>query len=125
MGTLIRHIHVNIAPNGNDTWGTTKFVLVIDFQNPNSTQTISWDGFRLSEDKRDIDFYFKYDGKNLVPSINLITGLKLSIHEIFFLIFPLRSAFFLLGQQCIHTVKDSSMVVSGSSSGSGMICFMN
>jgi hypothetical protein len=64
------HIHVNIAPNGNDTWGTTKFVLVMDFRpaggGSNFSQRISWDGFRLSQDKRDIDFYFMSDGKNLV-----------------------------------------------------------
>ena len=59
-------IHINIAPNGNDTWGVTKFVLTIDFQNPALTQTITWDGFGLTQDKRDVDLVFKYDGKNLV-----------------------------------------------------------
>jgi hypothetical protein len=38
----------------------------LDFLNPNSAQKISWQGFRLSQDKRDIDLYFMYDGKNLV-----------------------------------------------------------
>jgi hypothetical protein len=59
-------IHINIAPNGNDTWGITKFVLAIDFQNPSLSQRITWPAFDLSQDKRDIDLYFMYDGKNLV-----------------------------------------------------------
>ncbi len=60
------HIHINIAPNGNDTWGIAKFVLAIDFQNPTISQRITWPGFLMSQDKRDIDLYFMYDGKNLV-----------------------------------------------------------
>jgi hypothetical protein len=60
-------IHINIAPNGNDTWGITNFVLAIDFQNPSISQRIAWSsGFEMTQDKRDIDLYFKYDGKNLV-----------------------------------------------------------
>jgi hypothetical protein len=60
------HLHINIAPNGNDTWGITSFVLAIDFQNPTIAQRITWPGFIMSQDKRDIDLYFMYDGKNLV-----------------------------------------------------------
>ncbi len=60
------HLHINIAPNGNDTWGITQFTLALDFLNPNSAQKITWQGFTLSQDKRDIDLYFMYDGKNLV-----------------------------------------------------------
>ena len=60
------HIHINIAPNGNDTWQIGAFTLALDFQNPSLSQKLSWPGFILSQDKRDIDLYFLWDGKNLV-----------------------------------------------------------
>jgi hypothetical protein len=62
------HLHINIAPNGNDTWDIDNFKLTIDFLNPKITKTIEWKrGISLSQDKRDIDLYFVYDGKNFVP----------------------------------------------------------
>jgi hypothetical protein len=60
------HIHINIAPNGNDTWQIAGFTLALDFQNPSLSQKLSWPTFILSQDKRDIDLYFLWDGKNLV-----------------------------------------------------------
>ena len=60
------HIHINIAPNGNDTWSITNFTLTLDFINPNITQKLTWTNIELSQDKRDIDLSFYYDGKNLV-----------------------------------------------------------
>jgi hypothetical protein len=60
------HLHINIAPNGNDTWGITRFVLALDFQNPSLSQKITWPGFTLTQDTRDIDLYFLWDGRNLV-----------------------------------------------------------
>jgi len=60
------HIHINIAPNGNDTWQISSFTLALDFQNPSLSQKLSWSNITLSQDKRDIDLYFLWDGKNLV-----------------------------------------------------------
>jgi hypothetical protein len=60
------HIHINIAPNGNDTWQISSFTLALDFQNPSLSQKLAWSMITLSQDKRDIDLYFLYDGKNLV-----------------------------------------------------------
>ena len=60
-------IHINIAPNGNDTWQISSFTLALDFQNPSLSQKISWSNITLSQDKRDIDLYFLWDGKNFVP----------------------------------------------------------
>lgn len=60
------HLHINIAPNGNDTWQISAFTLALDFQNPSLSQKISWSNITLSQDKRDIDLYFLWDGKNLV-----------------------------------------------------------
>jgi hypothetical protein len=60
------HLHINIAPNGNDTWHITDFKLELNFLNPNLKKTVKWGSITLSQDKRDIDLYFYYDGKNLV-----------------------------------------------------------
>jgi len=58
------HLHINIAPNGNDTWGISKFTLTFDFLNPKCSQVVSWTYINLSQDHRDADLYFTYDGKN-------------------------------------------------------------
>jgi hypothetical protein len=60
------HIHINIAPNGNDTWQIATFVLALDFQNPSLSQKLTWSMITLSQDKRDVDLYYLWDGKNLV-----------------------------------------------------------
>ncbi|MFI5186171.1 MAG: hypothetical protein ACHQF0_05570 [Chitinophagales bacterium] len=61
------HLHINIAPNGNDTWVITYFTLTLDFSNPKFTQTIKFYPESLTQDHRDDDLYFVYDGKDLVP----------------------------------------------------------
>ena len=61
------HVHINIAPNGNDQWGIAQFILTFDFTNPNYTKQVSWQNLSLSQDHRDIDLYFIYDGQNFVP----------------------------------------------------------
>lgn len=61
------HVHINIAPNGNDTWGITNFTLTLDFVNPKLSQAITWQNIILSQDHRDADLYFIYDGQNFVP----------------------------------------------------------
>ncbi len=60
-------LHINIAPNGHDTWNISQFVIVLDFQNPRIAQRINWNNISLSQDKRDIDLSFYYDGKNFRP----------------------------------------------------------
>ncbi len=60
-------IHVNIAPNGHDTWDFEKLALTFDFINPNFTLKISLAPGVLSQDHRDADLYFYYDGNNFVP----------------------------------------------------------
>lgn len=61
------HIHINIAPKGNDEWRMDNFSITLDFLNPKTSQTITWYGLALTQDKRDADLYFYYDGKNFVP----------------------------------------------------------
>jgi len=61
------HLHINIAPNGNDRWGISQFTLTLDFINPKCSQVISWPLIILSQDHRDADLYFIYDGQNFVP----------------------------------------------------------
>jgi hypothetical protein len=61
------HVHINIAPIGNDTWEIDQFTLTLDFVNPKLSQTITWPGIMLSQDHRDADLYFIYDGQNFVP----------------------------------------------------------
>ena len=61
------HVHINIAPNGNDTWDIAQFTLTLDFVNPKLSQTITWPDITLSQDHRDADLYFIYDGQNFVP----------------------------------------------------------
>jgi hypothetical protein len=60
------HIHINIAPNGNDTWQISSFTLALDFQNPSLSQKLTWWNIILSQDKRDIDLYYLWNGKNFV-----------------------------------------------------------
>ena len=50
------HVHINIAPNGNDTWEIAKFTLTLDFVNPKLSQTISWPAITLSQDHRVLTF---------------------------------------------------------------------
>lgn len=57
--------HINIAPNGNDTWQFGFFV-TLDFINPKFSKTISWGNVTVSQDKRDADLFFAYDGSNFV-----------------------------------------------------------
>ena len=61
------HLHINIAPVGNDTWGISEFTLTFDFVTPDGTEKVTWPAFSLSQDHRDVDFYFTYDGQNFVP----------------------------------------------------------
>jgi hypothetical protein len=60
------HIHINIAPDGNDTWGISKYTLTLHFVNPKCEKKLTWYNITLSQDKRDIDLYFYYNGKNFV-----------------------------------------------------------
>ena len=60
------HIHINIAPKGNDEWRMDNFSITLDFLNPKTSQTITWYGLLLTQDKRDADLYFYYDGKDFV-----------------------------------------------------------
>jgi hypothetical protein len=59
-------IHINIAPNGNDTWKINQFRLTLDFLNPNVTKEVTWGNFALSQDVKDMDLYFRYDGTNFI-----------------------------------------------------------
>uniref|UniRef100_UPI0035BBF1EE hypothetical protein n=1 Tax=Mucilaginibacter sp. TaxID=1882438 RepID=UPI0035BBF1EE len=61
------HVHINIAPNGNDTWSIVQFSLSLDFLDPKTSQKITWGSMTLSQDKRDVDLYFYYDGNQFVP----------------------------------------------------------
>ncbi len=54
-------VHINIAPNGHDTWNIGSFSLFLKFTNPTSTQKLTWTGINLSEGQRDIDLNFMYD----------------------------------------------------------------
>ena len=60
------HLHINIAPNGNDAWCMDYFTVAFDFLKPKFAQQLTWYGIDLGQDKRDIDLYFYYDGKRLV-----------------------------------------------------------
>jgi hypothetical protein len=60
------HIHVNIAPNGNDSWCFDQLALTIGFANPNFTIKINLFPGLLSQDHRDVDLYFYYDGQNFI-----------------------------------------------------------
>ncbi len=60
------HIHINVAPKGNDTWGIGEYTLTLDFVNPKCEKKLTWYNITLSQDKRDVDLYFYYDGKNFV-----------------------------------------------------------
>ncbi len=55
-------IHINIAPNGNDTWVIGEFSIWLDFLNPKFTAQVNWVAFSLTQDKRDIDLYFTCNG---------------------------------------------------------------
>ena len=59
-------LHINIAPNGNDTWKIYQFTLTMNFDNPRSQQNINWEDIVLTQDQRDADLYFYFNGKNLV-----------------------------------------------------------
>jgi len=53
------HIHINIAPNGHDTWNIASFMLTLNFQNdPAGPEKITWQTINLSEGRRDVDLYF-------------------------------------------------------------------
>ncbi len=54
-------VHLNIAPNGRDTWNIQSFSLFLKFTNPSSTKKLTWENINLSEGKRDVDLGFKYD----------------------------------------------------------------
>lgn len=57
-------VHINIAPNGHDTWNMDEFTLYLNFSNPSITQKLTWPGINLNQDKRDIDLTFHYDKNN-------------------------------------------------------------
>ena len=54
-------IHINIAPNGHDTWNIDEFTVFLNFTNPTTSQKLTWTGIGLSESKRDVDLNFHYD----------------------------------------------------------------
>lgn len=62
----IGRLHINIAPNGNDTWKIYEFTLTMNFDNPKSQQNIKWKDIVLSQNHTDADLYFYFNGKNLV-----------------------------------------------------------
>lgn len=62
--TPIGRIHVNIAPNGHDTWHFKQLKLTFDFINPNFTLQVSVYPGTMSQDHRDVDLIFAYDGQN-------------------------------------------------------------
>lgn len=59
-------IHINIAPVGNDTWIISDFSLTLDFLEPKNSQTITWHKITLTQDSRNVDLYFYFDGTNFV-----------------------------------------------------------
>lgn len=61
------HVHINIAPVGDDTWHISNFALTLDFLEPKASQTITWTNIKLDQDNRNVDLYFYYDGNNFVP----------------------------------------------------------
>ncbi|HEY5370575.1 MAG TPA: thiol-activated cytolysin family protein [Hanamia sp.] len=54
-------IHINIAPNGHDTWNMDEFTVYMNFTNPSITQKLTWTGVSLNESARDVDLHFHYD----------------------------------------------------------------
>ena len=54
-------IHINIAPNGHDTWNIDQFTLFLNFTGPTTSQQLTWGHIGLSENKRDVDLTFHYD----------------------------------------------------------------
>jgi hypothetical protein len=54
-------IHINIAPNGHDTWNIDGFTLFLNFTGPTTSQQLTWNHIGLSENKRDVDLTFHYD----------------------------------------------------------------
>ena len=62
----IGRYHINIAPNGNDTWNISEVTITMDFDNPKSQQKLTWKNLHLTQDRRDVDMYFHFDGTNLV-----------------------------------------------------------
>ena len=62
----IGRLHINIAPNGNDTWIISNFTITLDFGNPKTQQSLTWKNLVLSQDHADQDLYFHFDGTKLV-----------------------------------------------------------
>jgi len=55
-------IHINIAPNGHDTWNIDEFTVFLKFTNPTIPPIkLTWPSISLNEGKRDIDLTFHYD----------------------------------------------------------------
>ncbi len=58
-------IHINIAPNGHDTWNIDQFTINLNFVFPDGltvkSQQLTWPGIRMSESNRNVDLLFKYD----------------------------------------------------------------
>lgn len=54
-------IHINIAPNGHDTWNIDQFTLFLNFTGPTASQQLTWNHIGLSESERDVDLTFHYD----------------------------------------------------------------
>lgn len=58
-------IHLNVAPNGHDTWNIDEFTAFLNFISPDGitikTQKLTWTHINLSEGKRDVDLGFKYN----------------------------------------------------------------
>lgn len=52
------HLHISIAPSGNDTWEISEFDLTLDFSSPKFSKSFNWSGIRLTQDSREIDVNF-------------------------------------------------------------------
>jgi hypothetical protein len=53
------HLHINVAPNGNDTWKISQFTLNLTFANDlHSPHQITWPNITMSQNSRDLDLYF-------------------------------------------------------------------
>jgi len=52
-------VHLNVAPNGHDTWKLNTFTLNLTFDNDlHSPHKITWSNITMSQNARDHDFYF-------------------------------------------------------------------
>ncbi len=52
------HVHLNVAPNGHDTWKISSFTLNLNFANDLKPHPVTWTNIVMSQNARDIDLYF-------------------------------------------------------------------